>query len=60
MIDIIFSFQGEEVYRIALPKNTECARFELGDSSEPYGGIRISVPSIIQIKLYNENKIDEA
>ncbi len=55
-MDIVFIFQGEEVYRISLPKQTISASFEVGIPSETYKNLHISIPSITNIQLQNTTK----
>jgi len=47
-MEIVFWLQGEEVYRVELPDNTERATFEFVESSV-YGDTMIPLPVVSEI-----------
>ena len=50
-MDIGFYFQGDPVYTISLPDNTISASFEIKECAEPYDGVKIHIPSIVNINF---------
>ena len=56
-MDIVFAFQGEEVYRIQLPNNTISVMFDIDKESEVYNGINVSIPFIKNIQFKDSVRV---
>ena len=50
VMEIAFLFQGEEIYRVELPDNTERATFEFVESAV-YDKVMIPIPVVSEVVL---------
>ena len=52
-MEIILEFQGEEVYRLTLPKGTHKAVFDVSSpSSFPYSDVEIRIPALKELWIH--------
>jgi hypothetical protein len=53
-LNIVFLFQGEETYRVNVPRNTKSITFDTknGDMSSVYNNISVLMPTIQTIEFY--------
>ena len=59
-MNIIFTFQGDEVFNISLPNNTKSAQFEMSQECYIFAEITMKLPTIAKIEFFPESTRYEA